>query len=1367
MHFFTEPDKLDVQGVSDPFGPLDGDEANKFRVSSKHKIFVGGVSAKLFACQDSQMLVLPHVEASSGIVNTNLVNLVLKPMASLEISMSPVKYYIYRGVDINSFISGVAITDTASNSELIESFWDNWAAYAADMGISPTPPPTPQSFGYDPNLSSSPQKEQFLEEYFNSAESTNLTINDFQALSVKEGEWIGNFLEGVDFEFEIIVDTDHVTMDLEYAQKSVHIVDATGLSIDPVNPDIDAISAREVVLNYIDPAAFYGMHNKVGASQADWTGGIKNPSIIKKDLVLATDLLQLFLNKDVVYLDLRGDKGYSYYYYQNYRLDIYSGPTLQWSETFKLKSKSDTSFAYMDYAAMDWPLINLNAPQFSLNPIVPGEYLELKLSVKNNDEPLVFVENPKLLGDKNTNNFVQSIDLLDPAPLVDYTLPFKIHPPFYNDGTNDINFAHHLKIQYFQADNNITATGTFFTSNTYLDNAYGAIELDELDINTPFQHIQNAKRNFVNSGKFSFVNKNGVFQDSTRLLFYSENAFSLKSSGDNYPKINPSFDAQLDLLQYKNVAFGKVQINDGVNNIDILTIKGYNRDSSGVTPKENLMLLGLLKSELTDLNGLSGVSSLHHKYFVLTELFDVGNPFVDSISSITYRKFRVDIQGIDATTGQVTTIDSSVLTNDVFVYGLTDYVLCSAGFAAVATLPYDLPDPGVIRKHPAFGEFEYDSTDADVVSLFPGTRAGHLIDINDSGNNQGFPTIDAEIRGLVRFPTNEPNKNDPGQIAASCPLIVIVHGNGQRYTWYAELAEFLAVNGYIVASISLLIRENQFTLQTLPTPVTVSGVVFDKMFETFGTYYYSTTNQVITRVTNISGTFYFSLLPWAIGVEFSIPAPTTWGNGSVRELIKVDSLAITDQDGMTSLGRSSLLFAHLEVLKAKFTADIQNNIGLLGHSRGGETVVKAANLIGASSAPSTLNNIKAIMSMAPTDQYDMESLVENIPYYVLFGSMDGDTTGIVDDLTGADPNNRTGGFSLYDRAINTTEKSMTFVQGGSHNGFVINHHDYYDFDYAYGAYSHLLMDVTSQKQITKAYSNAFFRMHLNNEQIWRFYMQGTYIPESTQYEEIIPQYKKMQTGEVDDLQDFEAGSNIGSTVNKVKLLSHEGGSNLNSTNLDENKLVSLNIHTPHDTKGLLVKWAAGNILQIKLATFSKDITSYNYLSFRIGHAISYSTPEPASNHEEVVSSNLTMYDPSTLIYYSVDAIVAGLRIETGALPYRMNPVSDLVDIEVTIQDKDDNFNYVKIPQKVFAPTLREIKYNGFRSRDDKGTAGANDDEYTISIRSASKSHLQTMIIPLAEFANNGVILSEAKWLKIKFPSTGSGELLMDSFDLIQ
>ena len=125
MHFFTEPTKLDPigQSTNDVFGPKSG---SKYKVSSKHKIYSGS-SSKLFACQDALMLVLPTIDSSKNLVSGK-VNLILKPLDALPIRMQPVKYYIFRGVDRSSYLSGNVIIadDKPNNCEFIKGGCLRW-----------------------------------------------------------------------------------------------------------------------------------------------------------------------------------------------------------------------------------------------------------------------------------------------------------------------------------------------------------------------------------------------------------------------------------------------------------------------------------------------------------------------------------------------------------------------------------------------------------------------------------------------------------------------------------------------------------------------------------------------------------------------------------------------------------------------------------------------------------------------------------------------------------------------------------------------------------------------------------------------------------------------------------------------------------------------------------------------------------------------------------------------------------------------------------------------------------------------------------------------------------------------------------------
>ena len=94
----------------------------------------------------------------------------------------------------------------------------------------------------------------------------------------------------------------------------------------------------------------------------------------------------------------------------------------------------------------------------------------------------------------------------------------------------------------------------------------------------------------------------------------------------------------------------------------------------------------------------------------------------------------------------------------------------------------------------------------------------------------------------------------------------------------------------------------------------------------------------------------------------------------------------------TATSRSNVLFEHLTILNADFGATVQNNIGIMGHSRGGEAVVKAARL---NQENALGHQINAVIALAPTDQYGTEVLGGGhaTPFFVLYGSLDGDIYG--------------------------------------------------------------------------------------------------------------------------------------------------------------------------------------------------------------------------------------------------------------------------------------------------------------------------------------------------------------------------------------
>ena len=121
--------------------------------------------------------------------------------------------------------------------------------------------------------------------------------------------------------------------------------------------------------------------------------------------------------------------------------------------------------------------------------------------------------------------------------------------------------------------------------------------------------------------------------------------------------------------------------------------------------------------------------------------------------------------------------------------------------------------------------------------------------------------------------------------------------------------------------------------------------------------------------------------------------------------------------GMHALGRANNFFRHLAVLQVAFGAHLQNNIGILGHSRGGEAVVKIPRL---NQQQGLGHSIGASLALAPTDQYGREVLggAWATPLLVLYGSRDG-------DISGHHPSEYGGAFTWRPTALRSSIEPVT------------------------------------------------------------------------------------------------------------------------------------------------------------------------------------------------------------------------------------------------------------------------------------------------------------------------------------------------------
>jgi len=290
--FFTDVESIVSQDVADRFGPISDFEYRadtKFNVSS---------NSKAYAVCDSFVLV--QRDSSSGI------NIILKPVVQPDFNIGQIAYFIYRGIDPNSLVSGSNVA-VRTNNDLTEKIWHNQEVTDTNSETGPNIPSV-ASIGL---AYSSSGVDELLVPDSNTIESVFFKVDEYQLPLISAGEHIGDFIGGsIKCGFEIIIERVGIDPTMKIARAQEHLITITNLLGTTNYEKFLHFHKKEEILNYIDPVAFYGLfsHSKVG---------LKLKSTASATFTI-TDLILKFQNKNRIYLDLRNEYDYSFNYYYQY-----------------------------------------------------------------------------------------------------------------------------------------------------------------------------------------------------------------------------------------------------------------------------------------------------------------------------------------------------------------------------------------------------------------------------------------------------------------------------------------------------------------------------------------------------------------------------------------------------------------------------------------------------------------------------------------------------------------------------------------------------------------------------------------------------------------------------------------------------------------------------------------------------------------------------------------------------------------------------------------------------------------------------------------------------------------------------------------
>lgn len=300
--------------------------------------------------------------------------------------------------------------------------------------------------------------------------------------------------------------------------------------------------------------------------------------------------------------------------------------------------------------------------------------------------------------------------------------------------------------------------------------------------------------------------------------------------------------------------------------------------------------------------------------------------------------------------------------------------------------------------------------------------------------------------------------------------------------------------------------------------------------------------------------------------------------------------------------RARAILAHLGVLSqlsagpGLFHGHVDfGNIGIAGHSRGGEAVVRAAQI---NAAEGLGWNLKSAVSIAPTDYHHYGA--PGMPLLVIYGANDGDVSGSWPDRTC---------FNIFDEA--GRPRSFVFVYGATHDQFntiwaptfLSVESDITSSDVAN------LISLTDHENVAKGYVTAFMQAHLFGRSEQLAYFRDGLKPSLVAALQIHVSHQEANVQVVDDFEQLPrdpSSNTLGGTVTGTALAT-----------LTENELRTLDIHSPHVTSGASIAWnTTAGVYVSRLPTAARDISGFQVLAFRVTQT--YASPDnPAGQSQDL------------------------------------------------------------------------------------------------------------------------------------------------------
>jgi hypothetical protein len=604
--FFTDLDAIAPQTPIQAFGPAPNDSLS-FRVNNHFQVTQ---DAAAIAITDG----IPMVQQCD--TEPECVNVVLFPIKNIDFDFPAIKLFIYRGIKKESLF------ETDGNLKTPDSDWktnnilkvlkDLQDKLNADNGTSETA--KAENLGYHYSDSTDTENFKSNSEFVERI----IFLNDgLQLPLVKAGCQLGQFIGGTEnlAGFQIVLDRIGYEPTLGLVRAADSVVTVTMLTENTEIAKFQQRHEKEDILTYADITALLGTAHynktkiKAYANEADKKGSRTN----------SLELLNPFFNKNVCYIDIRGNYSYSYNHFENFKNNI--------KLEFLIPNSEEVEELQLNYYK-NWPILMLrNRPSQSGNP---NENIKIYLPIKDSDRI-----NADYFLQSYTHKFIEKSEATRFIKCNDFDDLLTVRNEFCEAITiktwvnnEKILGANLFFFKFTKTQNSLANTDIFTRSGPYdavfptnIKLLLGDNDLDDADFKVFLYSPENAPIVFKNQEDFSntlYSQYVGMAQDKHNTTFFSfahQIAYEPGKRTLKYPM------ALVQNGKYENAAFlDEFEYDPASENLGFLTVLPKRVLASSLKLQKPRILF---EGELTDF-----------LYYLNTE------PQVDNKFSIDPKKFH-------------------------------------------------------------------------------------------------------------------------------------------------------------------------------------------------------------------------------------------------------------------------------------------------------------------------------------------------------------------------------------------------------------------------------------------------------------------------------------------------------------------------------------------------------------------------------------------------------------------------------------------------------------------------------------------------------------------------------------------------------